>query len=101
MAAESNIEVQAAVIPRHYVLSLNAALAPLDMLELVQTLQALAANPDTEMLFDEEGACGGLFAKLREAAAEAYAGDLPVPIGAPITEEGGDEPSGGVPAAKP
>lgn len=92
--AESVVNVQASLVPRHYRVGLQASLTLADMLELVQALNERVDVDDT--------ACGGFFGTLRQVVAEAYSGDLPQPITVPDTlpDEGDDrdEPTGGVPA---
>jgi hypothetical protein len=97
MAAESTVGITVGLIPRHYVLVVQAAIAPSAMVDLMATFAALELTGHGG-LFDE-GFCGGFFHELRTQCAEAYTGDLPAPIGAPIQEGGEDE--GGVTAKTP
>lgn len=89
MAGHANIQVEAELVPRHYVVSLRAALDPIAMIELVQVLQDLD-------LADE--AAGGFVGELRTAVREAYSGDLPQLIAVPDHPPDGGDEDGGVAA---
>jgi hypothetical protein len=86
MALESTVQASAGLVPRHYVLNVQAAIAPSDMVQLAQALESLDVADD---------ACGGFFGALREAVAEAFNGDVPQPIVVPDVVPVDDEPDDG------